>query len=127
MLARLPSFDIEFDSSSASGVRAIGVQPDSASRFDASITSYDTRKVPLYCVHNRTLFCDAYGLFLCSVLVPCLAWVVLKILVDSGACVSCVSGKFAKTHNLIVDGDHASRTLNSACAHCVFRVLRWLW
>jgi hypothetical protein len=67
-----------------------------------------------YLVQNKTLYCDSESRFLVSILLPCLYFNVFLLLVDSGACCTCVSTKFAKSKNFVINEAYAD-TLYSAC------------
>ena len=53
-----------------------------------------------YFFRDRVLYCDENSKFLVDVLLPTLFFLSLHILIDSGACFTCVSAKFVKQHKL---------------------------
>ena len=71
---------------------------------------------PFYFLRDSTLFCDSSSVYECWRLLPSLLWLTVPMLVDTGACVSCVSASFVQRNSLVVsDGSALTSPLTSAC------------
>ena len=69
---------------------------------------------PFNFIRDRTLYCDSESMFSVFVLLPSLFLFVYLLLVDSGACCTCVSLAFAKRFKFVIE-EADSSPLYSAC------------
>ena len=72
---------------------------------------------PFYFLRDSTLFCDSSSMYECLLLLPSLLWFAMLMLVDTGACVTCVSASFVRRNAMVVSdvGACGSSPLTSAC------------
>ena len=96
--------------------------PSGPGRLSAVSSSFDL--CPFNCslfyfIFNNILYCDEDSRFAVLLLTPSLSLLALPLLVDSGACCTCVNTAWARGHNFRIDSEYESNTLSTACGTSV--------